>query len=105
MRCSFVWPGNYFAGKEVVYNRRGYHQFVQLKKGGGLQAAVLYVTPLILDDEEKRKQMSEDYGFTQIGEHLPDNITLKDVMDTLPKEVPTADPNMLFDVSYAQILT
>jgi acyl-lipid omega-6 desaturase (Delta-12 desaturase) len=76
-----------------------------LKKGGGLQAAVLSVTPPILDDEDKRKQMSEDYGFAQIGEHLPDNITLKDVMDTLPKEVPTANASMLFYVSYAQILT
>ncbi|KAG2584177.1 hypothetical protein PVAP13_6KG279400 [Panicum virgatum] len=31
--------------------------------------------------------MAEDFGFTQIGEELPDSVTLKDVMDTLPKEV------------------
>lgn len=52
-----------------------------------MQAAVLPVTPPLLDDEEKRKQMCEDYGFKQIGEQLPDNVTLKDVMDSLPKEV------------------
>ncbi|VAH28640.1 unnamed protein product [Triticum turgidum subsp. durum] len=66
---------------------RSHHQFLPLKQRGRLQAAVLPVTPPLLDDEEKRKQMSEDYGFKQIGEQLPDNITLKDVMDTLPKEV------------------
>jgi acyl-lipid omega-6 desaturase (Delta-12 desaturase) len=88
-----------------VYNRKGYHQFLSFKKIGGLQAAVLPLTPPILDDEEKRKQMSEDYGFTQIGEHLPDNITLKDVMDTLPKEVPTGNTSMFFYVSCVQILT
>jgi acyl-lipid omega-6 desaturase (Delta-12 desaturase) len=99
-----IWPGNYFAGREV-YNRKGYHQFLSFKKIGGLQAAVLPLTPPILDDEEKRKQMSEDYGFTQIGEHLPDNITLKDVMDTLPKEVLTGNTSMFFYVSCVQILT
>jgi omega-6 fatty acid desaturase (delta-12 desaturase) len=82
------WPGNYFAGTEV-HARKGCHQLLSLKKSVGLQAAVLPITPPVSesDDEEKRKQMSEDYGFTQIGGQLPDNVTLKDVMDTLPKEV------------------
>ena len=39
--------------------------------------------------------MAEDFGFTQIGEELPDSVTLKDVMDTLPKEVPAANTSML----------
>ncbi|WVZ92741.1 hypothetical protein U9M48_038785 [Paspalum notatum var. saurae] len=78
--------GNFFVKRGVAYNGRSYHHFSPLSQRGGLQAAVLPVTP-ILDDEEKRKQMAEDYGFTQIGEQLPDNVTLKDVMDTLPKEV------------------
>jgi omega-6 fatty acid desaturase (delta-12 desaturase) len=60
-----------------------------------LQAAVLPVTPPLFDDEGKMKQMAEDYGFTQIGDELPDNITLKDVMDTLPKEVPTVNTSLL----------
>ena len=48
---------------------------------------VLPASRPILDNEEERKQMSERYGFTQIGEPLPDNIKLKDIMDTLPKMV------------------
>ncbi|CAO2188367.1 unnamed protein product [Urochloa humidicola] len=79
--------GNFFAKRGVVYTRRSYHHFLPLKQRGGLQAAVLPVAPPILDDEEKRKQMAEDFGFTQIGEELPNSVTLKDVMDTLPKEV------------------
>lgn len=83
--------------RDVVYNRRSYHQFLQLKQRGGLQAAVLPVTPPLLDvdDEGKRKQLAEDYGFTQIGDELPDNVTLKDVMDTLPKEVPAVNTSLL----------
>ena len=93
--------------RNVVYNRRSYHQFIPLKQRGGLQAAVLPVTPPLLDDEGERKQMAEDYGFTQIGDELPDNITLKDVMDTLPKEVPTINTQhqFAFGVPMSQILT
>ncbi|EES15058.1 omega-6 fatty acid desaturase, chloroplastic [Sorghum bicolor] len=79
--------GTFFVKRDVVYNRRSYHQFLPWKQRGGLQAAVLPVTSPLVDDEGERKQMAEDYGFTQIGDELPDNITLKDVMDTLPKEV------------------
>ncbi|KAL6596059.1 hypothetical protein ACP70R_014966 [Stipagrostis hirtigluma subsp. patula] len=80
--------GHFSVKRDVVYNGRSYHhQFLPLKQREGLQAAVMPVTAPILDDEGKRKQMAEDYGFTQIGEELPDNITLKDVMDTLPKQV------------------
>lgn len=59
----------------------------RVKTAKFVRAAVLPISPPLLDDEEKRKQMSESYGFTQIGEPLPDNVTLKDVMDTLPKKV------------------
>ncbi|ONM04465.1 Omega-6 fatty acid desaturase chloroplastic [Zea mays] len=78
--------GNFFVKRDIIYNR-SYHQFLPLKHIGGLQAAVLPVTPPLLDGEGKKKQMAEEYGFTQIGDELPDDITLKDVMDTLPKEV------------------
>lgn len=52
-----------------------------------LQAAVLPTSPSSLDNEDQRQKMCENYGFTQIGEPLPDNISLKDVMETLPKKV------------------
>jgi omega-6 fatty acid desaturase (delta-12 desaturase) len=88
MLCSHVSPGSLIVKRDFLHNRRTHHQYLPLKQRGKLQAAVLPVTPPLLDDEGKRKQMSEDYGFKQIGEPLPDNVTLKDVMDTLPKEVP-----------------
>ncbi|KAJ1257362.1 hypothetical protein BS78_K086100 [Paspalum vaginatum] len=76
--------------RDVAYNGSSYHHSLPLRQRGGLQAAVMTVTP-ILYDEEKRKQMAEYYGFTQIGEQLPDNVTLEDVMGTLPKEVSTVN--------------
>lgn len=57
------------------------------RTAGVIQAVAFAISPSLQDDE-KRQQMCESYGFTQIGEPLPDNITLKDVMDTLPKKVP-----------------
>ncbi|GJV68601.1 omega-6 fatty acid desaturase, chloroplastic [Tanacetum coccineum] len=39
------------------------------------------------DSAEQRKELCERYGFRQIGEPLPDNVTLKNVIDTLPKTV------------------
>jgi acyl-lipid omega-6 desaturase (Delta-12 desaturase) len=87
--------GNFFVKRDIIYNRRSYHQFLPLKHIGGLQAAVLPVTPPLLDGEGKKKQMAEEYGFTQIGDELPDDITLKDVMDTLPKEVATVNTSLL----------
>jgi acyl-lipid omega-6 desaturase (Delta-12 desaturase) len=86
--------GNFFVKRDIIYNR-SYHQFLPLKHIGGLQAAVLPVTPPLLDGEGKKKQMAEEYGFTQIGDELPDDITLKDVMDTLPKEVATVNTSLL----------
>ena len=51
--------------REVIYNRGSYHQFLTLTQRGGLQAAVLPVTPPLLDNEGKRKQMAEDYRTTR----------------------------------------
>lgn len=38
-------------------------------------------------DELQRNAMCESYGFTQIGEPLPENVTLKNIIDSLPKKV------------------
>jgi omega-6 fatty acid desaturase (delta-12 desaturase) len=89
MSPSHVSLGSLIVKRDFLHNGRSHHQLLPLIQRGKLQAAVLPVTPPLLDDEAKRKQMSEEYGFKQIGEQLPDNVTLKDVMDTLPKEVPT----------------
>lgn len=34
-----------------------------------------------------RKILSESYGFKQIGERLPEDVTLKDIINTIPKKV------------------
>ncbi|CAN6459055.1 unnamed protein product [Victoria cruziana] len=44
-------------------------------------------SPPSIDSPENREKLAESYGFTNIGEPLPDDITLKDVIETLPKEV------------------
>lgn len=68
-----------------------------------VRAAVVPDTTLLLSDneeqnillspnnsnEEEKKKICEMYGFTQIGDPMPDNITLKDIMETLPKKVLT----------------
>ncbi|VVA22261.1 PREDICTED: fatty acid desaturase [Prunus dulcis] len=51
------------------------------------KAVAIPVAPSSPDNAEYRKQLSESYGFKQIGEPLPDNVTLKHVIDTLPKKV------------------
>ncbi|XP_050364747.1 omega-6 fatty acid desaturase, chloroplastic isoform X2 [Argentina anserina] len=52
-----------------------------------VQAIAIPVAPSSPDSAEYRKQLSENYGFRQIGEPLPDTVTLKDIIDTLPKKV------------------
>lgn len=54
---------------------------------GCIKAVAVPVAPPSADSAEDREQLAESYGFKQIGENLPDNVTLKDIMDTLPKEV------------------
>jgi len=50
--------------------------------------AVPVQQPAPVESVEYRKQLAEDYGFRQIGELLPNDVTLKDVINSLPKEVP-----------------
>ena len=40
-----------------------------------------------LSDSAYRAKLAEEYGFTQIGEPVPEGITLKNVIDSLPSEV------------------
>lgn len=57
------------------------------KRIGCIKAVSVPVAPPSADNAEDREQLAESYGFKQIGQDLPDNVTLKDIMDTLPKEV------------------
>lgn len=57
------------------------------KRVGCIKAVAAPAAPPSADSAEEREQLAESYGFKQIGQDLPDNVTLKDIMDTLPKEV------------------
>lgn len=52
-----------------------------------IQAVAIPVAPPSEDSVEYRKQIAESYGFKQIGEPLPENVTMKDIIDSLPKKV------------------
>jgi omega-6 fatty acid desaturase (delta-12 desaturase) len=51
-----------------------------------ISAVAVPLSPPPVNDKEERMHLAEDYGFTQIGEPVPDNVTLKHVIDTLPLE-------------------
>nr|CAD1825644.1 unnamed protein product [Ananas comosus var. bracteatus] len=85
LRC---YPGIFCLKKNFQPRRKFVHQHLPYRTSNKVvQAAVLPVEPVLLDNEEKRKELSEKYGFAQIGEPLPDDVTLKDIMDSLPKKV------------------
>ncbi|XP_073044175.1 omega-6 fatty acid desaturase, chloroplastic-like [Primulina eburnea] len=52
-----------------------------------VKAKAVSVAPSPTDSTEHRQQLSQNYGFRQIGEPLPDNVTIKDIMDTIPRKV------------------
>ena len=60
---------------------------VSTKRSKIVQAVAIPVAPPPLDSAEYRKQLAKNCGFQQIGEPLPENVTFKDVVDTLPKKV------------------
>lgn len=52
-----------------------------------LKAVALPIEPPVDDADLQLKELSEKYGFTQIGEPVPDSITLRDIIESLPKKV------------------
>ncbi|KAG5564025.1 hypothetical protein RHGRI_000264 [Rhododendron griersonianum] len=86
--CYFKW--------ENLPTKRGKHQrpLFPIKRTTIVRAVAVPVAPSpaeILpspaESAEYRIQLSKTYGFRQIGEPLPDNVTLKDIIGTLPKKV------------------
>ncbi|KAL1335227.1 omega-6 fatty acid desaturase, chloroplastic isoform X2 [Arachis ipaensis] len=76
--------------KECGLIQKGFRHrlnFVPRKKVTVIQAVAVPLEPSPVESAEYRKQLAESYGFRQIGEPLPDDITLKDVIDSLPKKV------------------
>ena len=82
--------GTSFLKWEALPKCKTKHQtyVIPLRRTKTVQAVTSPVTaPLPADSAEERKELCESYGFRQIGEPLPDNITLKNIIDTLPKTV------------------
>lgn len=82
----FSVPHSGLDGLSVRRNFLCHHSFSQ-KVSYRVRAAAVTASPTFLDNAEERKLLAEKYGFMQIGKPLPDIITMKDVMDTLPKKV------------------
>lgn len=62
-----------------------------------MQAVAVPIAPSPLDCAEERKRLSEKYGFRQIGEPLPDKVTMKDITESLPKKVLLFPPTNVFE--------
>uniref|UniRef100_A0A803LTG4 Fatty acid desaturase domain-containing protein n=1 Tax=Chenopodium quinoa TaxID=63459 RepID=A0A803LTG4_CHEQI len=61
------------------------------RKSALVQAVAVPVAPPSelppTDNTEHLKQLAESYGFQQIGEPLPDDVTMRDIITSLPKKV------------------
>lgn len=60
---------------------------IPMKRTKLIQAVAVPFAPSSAEDADHRKQLAESFGFKKIGESLPDDVTLRDVVDTLPKKV------------------
>ncbi|XP_020692677.1 omega-6 fatty acid desaturase, chloroplastic isoform X1 [Dendrobium catenatum] len=52
-----------------------------------VRAYVIPISPSLQVNDIIRSDMCKTYGFIKIGEAVPDNVTLKDIITTLPKKV------------------
>ncbi|KAJ0523696.1 putative fatty acid desaturase domain-containing protein [Helianthus annuus] len=90
-RYVSLYPtGTYHLTWEALPQSKATHQryVIPLRRGKTVKSVASPVTaPLPADGEQQRKELCESYGFRQIGEPLPDDVTLKSIIDTLPKTV------------------
>ncbi|KAL2481156.1 Omega-6 fatty acid desaturase [Abeliophyllum distichum] len=86
---NFTCPGTYLLKwkSRPIKSSEQKNCFVSSRKSKIVKAVAVSVPSSLADNAEDRKQLSENYGFRQIGEPLPDNVTLKDIVDTLPRKV------------------
>ncbi|CAL5402140.1 unnamed protein product [Camellia sinensis] len=89
-------PGLYYLKWKSLRPTRIKHQrcLIPLRRITTVRAVAVPVAPSPADSSpspaesaEYRKQLTESYGFKQIGEPLPENVTLKDIVATLPKKL------------------
>ncbi|KAG2665100.1 hypothetical protein I3843_16G110400 [Carya illinoinensis] len=77
----------YLKGDRLLQKGIRHRQFLFPKRTKVLQAVAIPVVTSPTDSADYRKKLAESYGFKQIGEPLPEDVKLKDVIDTLPKKV------------------
>ena len=66
---------------------RHQRRLIPARRSTVVQAVAVPVAPSPSESAEYRKQLCESYGFKQIGEPLPENVTMKDIVSTVPKKV------------------
>uniref|UniRef100_A0A7C9CIB8 Fatty acid desaturase domain-containing protein n=1 Tax=Opuntia streptacantha TaxID=393608 RepID=A0A7C9CIB8_OPUST len=66
-------------------------KWMAMRRSKFLQHVVVPMAPTApspaADDPDYLKKLAESYGFQQIGEPLPDDVTLRDIITSLPKKV------------------
>ncbi|CAA7408077.1 unnamed protein product [Spirodela intermedia] len=77
------WGGHLW---QRAFQRHRFHHNLR-KNSMVIQAVAAPVSAPVVGNDEERKQMCENYGFTQIAELVPDDITLRDIISSLPKKV------------------
>ncbi|KAK6151597.1 hypothetical protein DH2020_014232 [Rehmannia glutinosa] len=93
--CNRIFPqsstssGAYLLKWECLPRRTNKQKqcLLSFKNRSIVKAVAISVAPSPADNAEDRQKLCQDYGFRQIGETLPDNVTLRDIVDTLPKKV------------------
>ncbi|KAG7023448.1 hypothetical protein SDJN02_14473, partial [Cucurbita argyrosperma subsp. argyrosperma] len=77
--------------REVMFQKKIKRQnyVLPVKRAAITRAVAVPVAPLpsSADSAEYRKGLSESYGFEKIGEPLPEDVRLKDIIESLPKEI------------------
>lgn len=88
------WGGHLW---QRTFQRHSFHHNPR-KNSMVIQAVAVPVSAPVVGNDEERKQMCENYGFTQIGEPLPDDVTMRDIISTLPKKVFWEKPQVKFSL-------
>ncbi|CAO2822512.1 unnamed protein product [Amaranthus hypochondriacus] len=95
LRASGISCSNWL---KTCPNKLGQFNLKQRKSSGTRRKSILVQAVAVpvapppsmsspMDDTQNLKQLAENYGFKEIGEPLPDDVTLRDIIASLPKKV------------------
>ncbi|CAI8605222.1 unnamed protein product [Vicia faba] len=80
-------PGNPSILFRKGFTHQSQRQFIPTSKFRVIRAVAIPLEPAPVEYAEYRKELAERYDFNQIGEPLPETLTLKDVITSLSKKV------------------